>query len=158
MKVTRLLTDDSGVSEVIGVVLMVAITVLLAATAATFFIGFNDDTEKTPQAAIQFDYNDGREGGSPADELVIKHNGGDTLDADQLTVKVEKAEPASVNDRYDWTTLASGTPSEIKAGHSIRVSDGTVGTSQLSMDDATVTVSWENPSNGQTFTLSRWGN
>ncbi|MFB6141639.1 MAG: archaellin/type IV pilin N-terminal domain-containing protein [Halosimplex sp.] len=36
-------TAERGVSPVIGIIPMVAITVLLAATAATFFLGFENE-------------------------------------------------------------------------------------------------------------------
>lgn len=59
--------DDRGVSPVIGVILMVAITVILAAVIGSFVLGIGGDIEEAPQASLQFDDNN------------ITHNGGDTL-------------------------------------------------------------------------------
>lgn len=59
--------DERGVSPVIGVILMVAITVILAAVIGSFVLCIGGDVEAAPQASLTID--DG--------ELV--HNGGDTL-------------------------------------------------------------------------------
>jgi flagellin-like protein len=48
-------TDDSAVSPVIGVILMVAITVILAAVIGTFVLGLGDNVQETPTAAIESD-------------------------------------------------------------------------------------------------------
>ena len=45
-------TDDSAVSPVIGVILMVAITVILAAVIGTFVLGLGDQVQETPTAGI----------------------------------------------------------------------------------------------------------
>lgn len=79
-------TDESAVSPVVGVILMVAITVLLAATAATFFLDLGSSgamSEQAPQAAFTFDY----EAGS-TDSLIIEHRSGDSIRAGSLYVTV----------------------------------------------------------------------
>lgn len=43
-------TDERGVSPVIGVILMVAITVILAAVIASFVLGFGDSVSQNVQA------------------------------------------------------------------------------------------------------------
>ena len=48
----RLRNDDSAVSPVIGVILMVAITVILAAVIGTFVLGLGDSLEQAPQSTI----------------------------------------------------------------------------------------------------------
>ncbi|MFP4188678.1 MAG: type IV pilin, partial [Halobacteriales archaeon] len=48
--------DDSAVSPVIGVILMVAITVILAAVIGTFVLGLGENVEETAQAGVNFDY------------------------------------------------------------------------------------------------------
>ncbi|TSD08581.1 type IV pilin, partial [Haloglomus irregulare] len=42
MQLTNILGDDEAVSPVIGVILMVAITVILAAVIGTFVLGLGD--------------------------------------------------------------------------------------------------------------------
>ena len=46
---------NNGVSPVIGVILMVAITVILAAVIGTFVLGLADDLDQNASAVVQFD-------------------------------------------------------------------------------------------------------
>jgi flagellin-like protein len=58
MKFKRLLTDDEAVSPVIGVILMVAITVILAAVIGTFVLNLGDDVQANPTAGVSVDGSD----------------------------------------------------------------------------------------------------
>lgn len=83
MKLTNLLndSDDSrAVSPVIGVILMVAITVILAAVIGTFVLGLGDSVESAPQASFNFDLDE------DSDELTISHRGGDNVDEADIEV------------------------------------------------------------------------
>ncbi len=72
-----MLSDDKAVSPVIGVILMVAVTVILAAVIGAFVLGFGDSlSEPAPDAQIDFDYDANDE------EITIAHDGGQTLNAD----------------------------------------------------------------------------
>jgi len=65
--------DDRAVSPVIGVILMVAITVILAAVIGTFVLGLGDSLgDSTPQASFTIDNVDADAG----------TNGIDNVDAD----------------------------------------------------------------------------
>ncbi|WP_277543499.1 type IV pilin N-terminal domain-containing protein [Haloarcula laminariae] len=65
--------EDRGVSPVIGVILMVAITVILAAVIATFVLGLGDSLSNTaPQASFSCDSTD------------VTMTGGDELTVDNL--------------------------------------------------------------------------
>ena len=66
--------DERGVSPVIGVILMVAITVILAAVIGSFVLGIGSDVSEPPQASLTIE--DG----------ALVHQGGDTLDS-TLTIK-----------------------------------------------------------------------
>ena len=71
-RVTRERTDRA-VSPVIGVILMVAITVILAAVIGVFVLGLADDLGDGPtQATLSFD--------GDGSELTIAHDGGDSMD------------------------------------------------------------------------------
>ena len=59
--------DEWAVSPVIGVILMVAITVILAAVIATFVLDLGGDQEQAPQASFS------KSGGT------ITHEGGDAI-------------------------------------------------------------------------------
>ncbi|MGA9400935.1 type IV pilin [Haladaptatus sp.] len=49
------LSDSRGVSPVIGVILMVAITVILAAVIGTFVMGLGNNVDKNAQVGVSFD-------------------------------------------------------------------------------------------------------
>ena len=79
-------SDDRAVSPVIGVILMVAITVILAAVIGTFVLGLGDSLgDNQPSAQINVGIDD-----SDADVpvLEIEHNGGDSIDTNALRVVV----------------------------------------------------------------------
>lgn len=78
MKLSTLLTDDRAVSPVIGVILMVAITVILAAVIGTFVLGLGSNVNSTPQATLSYDFTES--GGDY--NVTIAHDGGDTLSSD----------------------------------------------------------------------------
>lgn len=53
--ITKLVkSDDRAVSPVIGVILMVAITVILAAVIGTFVLGLGDSVSQNAQAGVSF--------------------------------------------------------------------------------------------------------
>ena len=70
--------EDRGVSPVIGVILMVAITVILAAVIGAFVLGLGDNMgDSGPQASLSFD-------GDTTNDVTITHNGGDDLEGATL--------------------------------------------------------------------------
>ena len=76
--------EERAVSPVIGVILMVAITVILAAVIGTFVLGLGDQVESAPQASFDF-----QETTNNGDELVIRHRGGDNIDTNTVDVRVD---------------------------------------------------------------------
>jgi FlaG/FlaF family flagellin (archaellin) len=145
-----------AVSPAIEVILMVAITVLLAATAATFFMGFEGELSRTPTVAVQGEF-DVDSGGH---ELAIEFTSGDVLARENVRVHVARAGcrgVGSVTDRYGLAALGvSG--STVAAGSEAEVAVGTVcppAASQLDLSRTEVTVSWVDPDGGGTV-LYRW--
>ncbi|MFB6119064.1 type IV pilin [Halosegnis sp.] len=77
MHIKQLFDDDQAVSPVIGVILMVAITVILAAVIGTFVLGLGDQVQNNaPSASFNFDFNDN----------TITHGGGDTITKSEITI------------------------------------------------------------------------
>ena len=73
--------SDRAVSPVIGVILMVAITVILAAVIGTFVLGLGDslgDNQPSAQLSISVDETD--------NNVTIEHNGGDSINLDNLDI------------------------------------------------------------------------
>jgi len=126
---------------------MVAITVLLAATAATFFLDFGSGNlgENAPQAAFSFDY----DAGSP-DSLTIEHRSGDSIRAGSLYITVSGA--STGNGQHYFTSLDStlADSSEITAGSRVTFS------SASDLSDATVTLNWQSPDSDKSIQLANW--
>ena len=146
MLARRFKSDDSAVSPVVGVILMVAITVLLAATAATFFLDFGSGNlgQNAPQAAFTFDY----DAGSP-DSLTIEHRSGDSIQAGNLYITVSGA--SSDNGQHDFTSIgAPAASSDITAGSRVTFSRA------ADLSDATVTLNWKSPDSDKSIQLANW--
>jgi len=87
--------ENRGVSPVIGVILMVAITVILAAVIGTFVLGLGDQVSQTaPQATISVEDStlsvsgDEAAGTNDVATITLKHGGGDSLVASETDFKI----------------------------------------------------------------------
>ena len=79
MKLSNLFNDDKAVSPVIGVILMVAITVILAAVIGTFVLGLGDSIQDTsPSASISGEVSGG--------DIVFEHQSGQNIDGSDLRI------------------------------------------------------------------------
>ncbi|MFW6018095.1 MAG: type IV pilin [Halapricum sp.] len=152
---SELQTDETGVSEVVGVVLMVAITVLLASTAAVFFLEFENESGSTtsPTAAFETEYSSGA-----TDEVTFAHESGDNLDTSELILVIEGANVSAANDRHDVDDLVS--QSELTAGSSIEVSRSSLNATasiseNVDFSEATIKLVWEGSATRST-TLTEW--
>ena len=151
MKVKQLFTDDDAVSPVIGVILMVAITVILAAVIATFVLGLGDSVSNTaPQASFTTDFDESVTSGNDDfsttysnGQLTITHSGGDKIFAENLFVN-----GGTAGTRQSWENAAPfGTGSEITAGNSIEYA---------AAPDDTVRITWQDDAAGNSAELKKW--
>ena len=80
MQFKQLLDDDRAVSPVIGVILMVAITVILAAVIGSFVLGLGNSVQQTtPNANFEFDFT--ADDSTEHYNVTATHTGGATLDS-----------------------------------------------------------------------------
>jgi flagellin-like protein len=146
MQLKNLIADDDAVSPVIGVILMVAITVILAAVIGTFVLGLGGSVQQNaPQASFTYDYNE------TANNLTITHDGGDQIDADRLSIV---GNGLGSNDVTDVTNAGSNSlrsgeswPADVGAGNSVTVETATSGT---------VRVVWASQNGENTATLGKF--
>jgi len=118
MDIKQLIHDDDAVSPVIGVILMVAITVILAAVIASFVLGLGDQAQQTtPQASFSWDFD------GSSDDLTITHDGGDPIEAQELYVRGSWDSGDSDGSWEDLDGSISG-DSEITAGQTLDVNAG----------------------------------
>ena len=106
-------SDDRAVSPVIGVILMVAITVILAAVIGTFVLGLGDslgDNQPTAQLSVDVDEED--------PTVTVNHNGGDSIAGGELRVVVSNATGESVQ---------GDIPDRLSVGDSVSDGDDSTG-------------------------------
>lgn len=108
--------DDRGVSPVIGVVLMVAITVILAAVIGTYVLDLGQTVgDGGSRASLTVS------GNANTDNVTIAHNGGDGLDAREMRILVEKANASGTESA---TYGAAAEPSVLAVGDEARITMG----------------------------------
>ena len=71
---------DRAVSPVVGVALLIAITVVLAATIGAAVMSLGVGGAGVPEATLSFTADE------TAEEIVLIHEGGDPLDADEIVI------------------------------------------------------------------------
>ncbi|MFB6068762.1 MAG: type IV pilin [Halobacterium sp.] len=146
MNFKQLFTDDRAVSPVIGVILMVAITVILAAVIGTFVLGLGQQVQQTtPQASFTFDYNSSADG-----NVTVVHEGG-------ATFKPENTANLTVQFSGANTTTAKW-PLNVAAGSTFSV--GNENSDQLDTGEPmnsgdTIRVIWKG-SGDQTSTVGKY--
>jgi flagellin-like protein len=153
---------NRGVSPVIGVVILVGITAILAATIGVFALGFSEQQPtQAPQVAIVADYSERTTGNG--EYLNLTFRSGDTVSRDNLSVAVSGAESSDGSDAtlvtdpiqaQAPTRITSGTKVTIHQGHF----SGTGGGAHLNLGDATLRLVW-NPADdpeSETYVIYRW--
>jgi flagellin-like protein len=160
MNLKQFFDDEDAVSPVIGIILMVAITVILAAVIATFVLGLGEQINDTaPNTSFTFDYEEVQSGNkddswgvtanSTNDDaiLTITHSGGPNIDATQLGVAGSELHSSSKT--YDATSqdpqYSAG--DEISAGDSVEYA--------IKNDDR-ISVIWENEEGTESATLQNF--
>lgn len=168
MKIKTLLYDDDAVSPVIGVILMVAITVILAAVIATFVLGLGDSvSNNAPQASFSFDY-DSTVGPNDHDAVNVTHDGGDDLALSELQITIggtdtlqDSGDEYLDDDNFYQTTEDDG--SGDNAGASVPSNDPmTAGETYTIVeengdisDGQTVRVIWSSPDDDSSATIGQ---
>jgi len=141
MNLKALFEDDDAVSPVIGVILMVAITVLLAAVIASFVLGFDPGRNSAPQASFGWEY-DG------SDTLTVSHESGSSIEAGNLVFKGSGFQSGVGTDidgpDQRWTAAVGGADSKVTSGMSV-----TVGAN----DDYDITLVFQEPDKDESTTL-----
>jgi flagellin-like protein len=137
--------DERAVSPVIGVILMVAITVILAAVIGTFVLGLGDQVQETsPNAQWDWDYD------SSNDQLMLTHESGDSVDASTMSLTGDGVDP-DISDLTADSNFANSNsfPSEVTAGDSVTINSSTT---QESTSGNTVRLIWSGDGSSSTLT------
>jgi flagellin-like protein len=144
MQIKQLFRDEDAVSPVIGVILMVAITVILAAVIGTFVLGLGDQVQSSaPNANFQFEYDDFTGSG----DMTVTHNGGQDVARSNIGVQVGNQE---VGDSV-ITDSSDGFPTTISTGSSLIVETSDLSSAPSGGDD--VRVVWTSPNGDSSNTI-----
>ncbi|MGQ4556322.1 type IV pilin [Halobellus sp. GM3] len=138
MNVKQLFTDDSAVSPVIGVILMVAITVILAAVIGTFVLNLGQGIQQTaPQASFGFDFDTDNQ------NVTITHETGDSVPSGELNAT------SSGSLDYAGSTTFEDLGGDISAGDAATYNNSGV------WNGETVRVVWTSQDGENSATLSQ---
>lgn len=81
--------EERAVSPVIGVILMVAITVILAAVIAAFVLDLGPGDSAAPTSQLEYETNSSYDNSTGVDIGTFSHTGGDEISVNELAVIVE---------------------------------------------------------------------
>ncbi len=123
----RLLKDKRGVTPVVGVILMVAVTVVMGAVIAGFVYSYVGSTERGPLLGLSVgDYP------GDAESILLKHTGGEPIDEGdwKFSVTVDKDSPT----KFEFASTAASIgiidadDADLSAGRTLRIKNETDGT------------------------------
>lgn len=144
MQFTNLFDADRAVSPVIGVILMVAITVILAAVIGTFVLGMSDQMgDTTPRASFGMSI-----GGNNGDQVTITNESGATMDANNVVISSTQ-DFNTGSSGESWAAI-DGTVTEISAGTIL-----TITADSGTFEDETVRVIYSSPDSDSSTTLQK---
>lgn len=90
MKFTTHTQNDHAVSPVVGVMLMLVVTIIIAAVVSSFAGGLTSGQKKIPQVSMQVTY-------SMTDGMVIRHMGGDPLGTSDMVFTIWEGKTFDAN-------------------------------------------------------------
>jgi len=155
-KFKQMLQDEGAVSPVIGVILMVAVTVVLGAVIGAFVFGIGDKlSEPAPNAQLNFDYD------ADGNSLDIVHDGGDSITPDNTgSLAVSGSDIARDGSNLNWAPSGSTASNNnngyvLDSGVSLTSGDDIV--TVASVDSGhTVDLQWVSNGGDQSTTLGEF--
>jgi flagellin-like protein len=108
----KFLRDQRGVSPVIGVILMVAITVVMGAAVAGFVYGYLGNVTEAPNVVLSL-----MDDPTDSVSLLIKHNGGESVAANDwkcsITAGKESSSDFDYQDETGAVAMSTGTTLDV---------------------------------------------
>lgn len=158
MQFSSLFNDDRAVSPVIGVILMVAITVILAAVIGTFVLGLGDQVQQTtPRVSVGFDTADNK------NDVTITHESGDKVEAGSINISATtsfNSTAASTDGNVTqgttakWDKLSEGTTNSVSAGSTVTIRVTDPGANSFAGE--TIRMIFNSPDSDTTATLGKF--
>jgi len=145
MRVRVLFAEEEAVSPVIAVILMVAITVILAAVIGAFALSFSENESIAPQVTFKYTYDS--EAGPNAGELTVRHFAGDTFESDRVRLRGTGLDSGDLG--KTWTELDTSISSNTNVQTGSRI---TVGVTDRGFEAELV---WESDDGEESSIISR---
>jgi FlaG/FlaF family flagellin (archaellin) len=112
MKFDRKRTSEHAVSPVVGVMLMLVVTIIIAAVVSAFAGGLSSGTEKAPQASLSVVFMED-DGGMGADhvesKMVFEHMSGDSIPTRDISIVTYYTHPNGTVLKHTQTPLSEAT-------------------------------------------------
>lgn len=143
MQFRTLLDDNNAVSPVIGVILMVAITVILAAVIASFVLGLGQTSDPAPNPTLQWSQD--------GDNVTIDVTGGNTFQAGHVEVHGDIEGPGEDGDTWDVFDVDDDVDSEST------ISAGSTAEIEVSEDNWEIDLIWNPPGDDPEIIASQDG-
>jgi flagellin-like protein len=160
MKLKQLFTDDDAVSPVIGVILMVAITVILAAVIASFVLGLGQNAgDNSPSASFDIEYDENGNGinwdnddpdpapGALDGNISVTHQSGATIPDTNLFIRGQSLNTNASGEWYNQlgaSGKSTGGGSDVSSGSTVEVGANS---------DYELRVVWQPPEEDTSSTL-----
>ena len=158
MQFKQLFADDDAVSPVIGVILMVAITVILAAVIGTFVLGLGEQVQSnSPNSQFSFDYD------NSSDEMDITHTSGDEVNQENFVVSSSVGDMNATAAGHAGQNFGSATDGDLvpntdaSAGTTYTIEETEdIGSSADDITSGTVRIVWQSDDGGNSDVLGSW--
>ena len=107
---------EDAVSPVIGIMLMLVVTIIIAAVVTGFVMDLSKDTNKTPTALFDAQYENG--------EFTLKHKGGDPIRLQDIQIVFEQ-EGGQNNNNIIYTRSGANGDLELQNKNSVNAAVST---------------------------------
>ena len=132
---------DRGISAVIGVIMMIAITVIVAGVIGTFVLGETSGLQSKTPPQTQFAFN-----GEPGGLYSIVHEGGDSFQAANVKVVIQNDTATTVDtSEYDWNS-----------GNDIVDSGDAYKLTEVAQAGERIRIVWSAPGGGKSSTIGEF--
>jgi FlaG/FlaF family flagellin (archaellin) len=149
MKPKQLIADDDAVSPVIGVILMVSITVILAAVIGTFVLGLGEEVQQSsPTASFSMDFD------TSDNTVTVTHEGGDTIKSEEVLKLSVSGATTGTWSGSGGSAISAGNSADYCPGSGTVNTGGQVSSCSYTWDSDTVRVVWESQNGDNSATLS----
>ena len=137
---------DDAVSPVVGVMLMLVVTIIIAATVAVFATGIGSDMDTIPVAQVSATY-------STNGTLAITHVYGDVIDFAEVDVIVNPSTGFGLGYRTMAWTVPASNGAYLDVGETEEFFKTTVNTKHMqgTVSDATGYYGFDSPSNANKY-------